>query len=462
MCESDRSVTSGTLADERETWSRRILECLEGPGGEVSARNRTADLASTYSGLDREARRRFLAVLAEDFGPGRADVEAAIARYLEAKDAAALVAGEAALREALTPPRRRLLTQFNGVEGGVKFLVDMRADLLSIASQSPELGGLDEELKDLLVSWLDFGFLELTRLTWRSPAALLAKLIEYEAVHAIRGWEDLKNRLDSDRRCYALFHPSMPGEPLAFVEVALCVGTARSVQTLLDEEAPAGDPRRADTAVFYSISSPQTGLRGISFGEYLIKRAVDELSHDLPRLHTFATLSPIPGFRLWLDHRMARRPETLEVDAALPPLPPGTIRALMADRAWTSRDAPRPEIAETLLALCARYFAERRADGQPIDPVARFHLRNGARLDRINWLGDVSQKGVRQSLGLMVNYRYDLDEINENHEAYANDRALAVSPPVRNLMDRAGASLHQIRAVEEPKNSSRGRDTVAR
>lgn len=449
---SDRRGTSDIVADERETWARRILECLEGPGGEVSARNRTADLAATYSGLDREARRRFLAVLAEDFGPRQADVEAAIEGYTNANDAAARIAGEATLRDALTPPRRRLLTKFNGVEGGVKFLVDMRADLSSIASQSPELGGLDEELKDLLVSWLDFGFLELTQLTWRSPAALLAKLIEYEAVHAIRGWEDLKNRLDSDRRCYALFHPSMPGEPLAFVEVALCVGIARSIQTLLDEDAPAGDPLRADTAVFYSISSPQTGLRGISFGEYLIKRAVDELSHDLPRLHTFATLSPIPGFRLWLDHRLTREPEAFQIDPTLPALAPGTVRALMSDRAWTSRNAGRLEIAETVLALCARYFAERRADGQPIDAVARFHLRNGARLDRINWLGDVSRKGVRQALGLMVNYRYDLDEIDENHEAYANDRAIAVSPPVRSLMCRAGASLDHVRAAVRPKS----------
>lgn len=437
------------MADERETWSRRILDCLEGPGGEVSARNRAADLAATYTSLDRDGRRRFLAVLAEDFGPGREAVGAAIKKYQGATDAGTRVAAEEALRVALTPPRRRLLTQFNELEGGVKFLVDLRADLLSIASQSPELGGLDDDLKRILVSWLDFGFLELTRLTWRSPAALLAKLIEYEAVHAIRDWEDLKNRLDSDRRCYALFHPSMPGEPLAFVEVALCVGTARSVQSLLDEDAPSGDPKRADTAVFYSISSPQKGLRGISFGEYLIKRAVDALSHDLPRLSTFATLSPIPGFRVWLENRMARRPEALHVAGANAQLEPGAVRGMLEDRQWTAAGTDRPELAETLLALCARYFAERRADGQPIDPVARFHLRNGARLDRINWLGDVSQKGVRQSLGLMVNYRYDLDEVDDNHEAYANERALAVSTPVRNLMDRAGARLEHIRALDE-------------
>ncbi|MDG2304778.1 MAG: malonyl-CoA decarboxylase [Candidatus Binatia bacterium] len=435
---------------ERDIWRRRILECLEGPGGEVSARARAADLARAYAELDRDARRRFLTVLAEDFAPGREAVTAAIASYQNATNATDRVASEAELRAALTPPRRRLLTQFNGVEGGVKFLVDMRADLLSIASQSPELGGLDEDLKKLLVSWLDFGFLELTRLTWRSPALLLEKLIAYEAVHAIRDWEDLRNRLDSDRRCYGLFHPSMPAEPLAFVEVALCVGVSRSVQTLLDETAPAGNPRHADTAVFYSISSPQTGLRGISFGEYLIKRAVDVLSHDLPRLTQYATLSPIPGFRVWLDTRLARQPEALHVEGADAQLAAGGVRQMLDERSWTAREAPRPAISETLLALCARYFAERRADGQPIDPVARFHLRNGARLDRINWLGDVSHKGIRQSLGLMVNYRYDQDDIDANHEAYAKERELAVSPAVRDLMGRSGVALDRIRAAPEP------------
>lgn len=435
--------------DERESWARRILDCLEGPGGEVAARARTADLATTYGELDRDARRRFLGVLAKDFGTSRPAVDEAIERYRAAQSPSERATGESALRDALTPPRRRLLTQFNGVEGGVKFLVDLRADLLSIASQSPALGGLDDDLKELLSSWLDFGFLELTRLTWRSPAALLEKIIAYEAVHAIRDWEDLRNRLDSDRRCYGLFHPSMPGEPLAFVEVALCNGTARSVQRLLDESAPAGDARRADTAVFYSISSPQKGLRGISFGEYLIKRTVDALSHDLPRLARYATLSPIPGFRVWLDHRLTRQPDSLVVPGTAHRLGPGSVRQLLDEPVWTEPTDPAHPISDTLLPLCARYFSERRADGQPIDPVARFHLRNGARLDRINWLGDVSPKGLRQSLGLMVNYRYDLDDIDENHEAYANERALAVSPAVERLMARGGGDVSRVRSVEE-------------
>jgi malonyl-CoA decarboxylase len=428
---------------ERENWARSIIECLEGPGGEVSARQRTADLARTYLSLAREQRRQFLTLLAEDFGPQPDAVEAAVARYQRAENQERRVAAEGHLREALYPRRRRLLTQFNGVEGGVKFLVDLRADLLPIASRSAALGGLDEDLKEILVSWLDFGFLELTRLTWRSPAVLLEKLIAYEAVHAITSWDDLRNRLDSDRRCYALFHPSMPNEPLSFVEVALCDGIARSVQTLLDEDAPEGDPHHADTAVFYSISSPQSGLQGISFGEYLIKRAVGALRSDLPRLRHFATLSPVPGFRVWLESRMNRTPGMAEPGTADPIANPG-LHTLLEDRERVKTTGDDAAVASSLLSLCARYFAERRADGQPIDPVARFHLRNGARLDRINWQGDISTKGLRQSLGMMVNYRYDLDEIDANHEGYAKERCLAVSPAVRRLMGRAGASLDGI------------------
>ncbi|MBM4266779.1 MAG: malonyl-CoA decarboxylase [Deltaproteobacteria bacterium] len=438
---------AGGSENESAAWSRRIVECLEGPGGEVSARMRAAALAETYTGLDREARHRLLELLAERFGPAPQNVDAAIDRYRASNDDASRITAEAALREALTPPRRRLLTQFNAVEGGVKFLVDLRADLQPIASQSPHLASLDDDLKDLLVSWLDFGFLELARITWSSPAALLEKLIAYEAVHEIRSWQDLHNRLDSDRRCYALFHPSMPSEPLAFVEVALCVGLARSIQPLLDESAPLDDPREADTAIFYSITSPQRGLRGISFGEFLIKRAVDALRRDLPRLEHYATLSPVPGFRVWLESRLAREPEHLHLGEIGRPADAEAVRQVVADRSLLSRDDGPPSLAETLKRLCALYFAERRGDGQPLDPVARFHLRNGARLESINWRADTSPKGIRQSLGLMVNYSYDQSEIDANHEAYAKERCLAVSSGVHRLMQEAGAEPRGIRAI---------------
>ena len=232
----------------------------------------------------------------------------AYAEVQAAADPAERATAKAALRRALEPPRLRLLTQFTTIPDGRKFLVDLRGFLLKVRRDDKLLAALDADLRGLLAAWFDIGFLELQRIDWNSPAVLLEKLVGYEAVHEIRSWRDLKNRLDSDRRCYAFFHPRMPGEPLIFVEVALVKGLAGSVQKLLDEKAPVLDPREADTAIFYSISNCQQGLAGISFGNFLIKRVVEELSGELRSLKTFATLSPIPGFRAWLDEKLAVGP----------------------------------------------------------------------------------------------------------------------------------------------------------
>ena len=233
------------------------------------------------------------------------------AALAEAADPIARTAAERALRDALEPPRITLLRQFNALPEGVKFLVDLRAELIDLGRSEPLLAGLGEDLRRLLANWFDIGFLELQRITWESPAALLEKLMAYEAVHEIRGWTDLKNRLEADRRCFAYFHPRMPDEPLIFVEVALVSGMASDVNALLDEAAPVDDPQAADTAIFYSISNCQRGLAGISFGDFLIKRVVDALATELPRLKVFATLSPIPGFRAWLDAQLAAAPDEL-------------------------------------------------------------------------------------------------------------------------------------------------------
>ena len=244
---------------------------------------------------------------------------------------------EAELRQALVAPRVRLLTQFNSLNQGVKFLVDMRSELIEIASE-PALQALDRDFQSLLVAWFDIGFLDLARITWQTPAALLEKLIEYEAVHQIRSWDDLKNRLDSDRRCYGFFHPRMPDEPLIFVEVALVSGMAGNIQQLLDEYAPAENPRSADTAIFYSISNCQRGLAGVGFGDFLIKRVVDDLARDLPNLKAFATLSPIPDFGLWLEERLVAGDEDLLLEAEVRALKSiarsdsatGALKALLA------------------------------------------------------------------------------------------------------------------------------------
>lgn len=418
--------------------------CLDAKGGEVSARARAAALGHEYLALSPDGRRRFLKLIADEFGPARATVDAAIARLQAAgSDEARRAEAERALRLALEPPRVRLLTQFNALPEGVKFLVDLRAELMAMTRGDAALGALEADLKGLLTAWFDVGFLELHRITWRSPACVLEKIMAYEAVHAIQGWDDLKNRLDSDRRLYAFFHPRMPDEPLIFVEVALVKGIAGNIHDLLDLKAPLGDPEAADTAIFYSINNAQKGLAGISFGNFLIKRVVEELSREFKRLRTFATLSPIPGFRPWLEERLSRGEPNLLTAAehrALTALSnglgaKGSLKVLLGDGGWAGDPLLGETVKGPLLRLAARYLVqEKKADGRALDPVAHFHLSNGARVERLNWLADTSAKGMAQSCGIMVNYLYKLDEIETNHEAYSASGKVAVSGDVRALL----------------------------
>src|SRR5271163_3703280 len=312
---SARGVLSRTprpelSSDDIGRLREQMLSCLDGRGGEVTARARAADLGRTYLSLDANGRERFLRLLAGEFDVDRGEIDRCCAVLAKAGGTAERVAAERDLRNALEPPRITLLRQFNALPEGVKFLVDRRAELLDLGQHDPILHGLEEDLKRLLANWFDIGFLELKRITWESPAALLEKLMAYEAVHEIRSWTDLKNRLEADRRCFAFFHPRMPDEPLIFVEVALVKGMAGNIHALLDESAPLGDANAADTAIFYSISNCQRGLNGISFGDFLIKRVVDALAAELPRLKVFATLSPVPGFRAWLA-KEGQRPDVL-------------------------------------------------------------------------------------------------------------------------------------------------------
>ena len=409
--------------------AQRIEECLANRGGEVSARARAAEIGRAYLGLSATGRLQFLKLLADKFGPDRARIDKAIAAYQQADDRAAVSSAVVDLREAAISPRVRLLTHLTTLPDGFKFLVDLRAELLTHLPVDQTLAGLDRDLQMLFTSWFDIGLLTLERIDWGSPAALLEKLIAYEAVHEIQSWTDLKNRLDSDRRCYAFFHPRMPGEPLIFVEVALVAGMADNIQKLLDESAPHVDPATADAAIFYSISNTQSGLRGISFGNFLIKRVVDSLSHELPKLKSFATLSPIPGFRAWLDHQLADGESTL-----LTPAKKGDLQAVLADPAWAQEEAIAAALAPTLRRLCAHYLLQEKSNGKPLDPVARFHLANGARVERLNWLADSSPKGLQESAGLMVNYLYRLADIEANHEAYVADGRIAAAPAVKSLL----------------------------
>ncbi len=426
---------------DEDRWREQMQACLDGRGGEVSARARAAELGRTYLGLDSEGRRRFLILLARDFDVDRAAVDRAVEIFHRAEDPVARGRAERALRHVLEPGRVRLLTQFNGLPEGVKFLVDLRAELIRSGDGEPLLAALEADLKSLLRSWFDVGFLELRRITWDSPASLLEKLVRYEAVHAFRGWEDLKDRLDRDRRCFGFFHPRMPDEPLIFVEVALVEGISASVQALLDEAAPALDPGAADTAIFYSISNCQPGLAGISFGNFLIKRVVDLLQAELPNVRSFATLSPIPGFRRWLDAALARDGDGLLAPAEaerLREVVPATERPmlteLLARRDWHSDAAAETAVKPVLLRLGAQYLVNGRQGQRALDPVAHFHLTNGARVERLNWLADRSGKGLTQSAGMMVNYAYRLGNIDSNHESYTGDGKVIASSGIKALL----------------------------
>jgi malonyl-CoA decarboxylase len=423
-------------------FAEEFRACLEARGGEVSARNRAAALAERYRGLDEAGRLGFLRALAAFDSDGIA-VTRAIEKLSAAPDAAVRAIALAGLRRALEPPRLKLLTAFAAIPDGVKFLVEMRAELLRLKDHEAPLQALETDLKGLLASWFDVGFLELRAIDWKSPAALLEKLVQYEAVHRIRTWRDLRNRLDSDRRCYAFFHPRMPDEPLIFVEVALERGMAASVQKILDEKAPLQDVGQADTAVFYSINNCQRGLDGISFGNFLIKRVVELLAAEFPKLKTFCTLSPMPGFRAWLE-KSARGGEALlttEEEASLSTaLGEGVMldfAKLITDRACVKQEALARAMAPILIRLGARYLIKEAPSGRAgraLDPVAHFHLSNGARVERLNWRADVSENGLRQSCGLMVNYLYDPASIEENHEAYVGDGQRAASGGLKRLI----------------------------
>lgn len=421
----------------------QLRECAAGLGGEVAARTRAGRLGETYLRLDDAGRHKFLRVIATEFGPDPAAVEAAHAAYQAAVGTQRQWDAEAGLRQAMRSARVRILTQFNALPQGVKFLVDLRADLLRYLERDPELGILDRELEVRLTSWFDVGFLELSRITWQSPAALLEKVMRYEAVHEIRSWDDLRNRLDTDRRCYAFFHPRMPMEPLIFVEVALVRTLADSIQHLLDEGAPVFEADRATTAIFYSISNTQQGLRGVSFGNFLLKRVIDDLKRDLPRLGTFATLSPLPQFRAWLVSNPGALAGAISVAEGRrireeSGAEPHDLLRLLGSPGWHEKPQLVRALREPVLRLAARYLFDQQEDGRPRDAVARFHLGNGARIERLNWLADTSASGLQRSLGVMVNYLYDPDDIEENVESFVRSGRIAAAHGVERLRNVGG------------------------
>jgi malonyl-CoA decarboxylase len=410
-----------------------LCEALLSGRGEASGTAMAREVLDCYRHLDAAGRIAFFEALAHRYGPDQTKLEQAI----ETWRAAPTEDGASDLHFASEPRRQELFRRLNRAPGATSELVAMRADLLGVKSGHKDLAALDRDIVHLLSSWFNRGFLVLRRIDWSTPAIILEKVIRYEAVHEIHDWNDLRRRIDPvDRRCYAFFHPALVDEPLIFVEVALTESIPGAIAPLLAEDRQPVAIERARTAVFYSISNCQRGLGGISFGNFLIKQVVEELRRELPKLENFVTLSPVPGFMQWLKHT-----QDLPVSDE--------------DRALLERlDSPDwlddPELAARLRAvvepLAAYYFLRAKTPkGRLIDSVARFHLGNGARLERIDWLGDLSPKGLRESAGIMVNYLYRLDDIEKNHEAYVNQGEIAASSAVKKLLKTDGRRLLELR-----------------
>ncbi|WP_298928657.1 malonyl-CoA decarboxylase family protein [uncultured Ramlibacter sp.] len=442
---STRERLGATLRKGEEALSPRVLrrtleelQAIVDPRvSEVEGGRRAMGVARWYAKATPEQRRDMWLLMSEQFTADPAKVKKAQAQYAAAVGTPDEAAAEVQYRRATVSPRRRLLQRFSANPGGIRLLVEMRAEMQPHIKADKRLAALDVEMEYMFSTWFDVGFLDLQRISWDSPASLIEKLIKYEAVHDIRSWADVKNRLDSDRRCYGFFHPRLEGEPLIFVEVALVDDMAGSITPLLDEAAEPADLSKATTAIFYSISNTQAGLRGVSFGDSLIKRVVETLKLEFPKLKCFATLSPIPGLRGWLGKNAASLLEQMDSKPRAE-----LARALEGeatpDRLLAALDKPleldaKSPLRAFALAAAAQYLGRETNEGKPADPVARFHLGNGARVERLNWAADPSVKGLKQSYGLMVNYLYDLKRLDKHRSQLAEGK-IAVSSAVEGLL----------------------------
>jgi len=430
IAERGRALIAGRArrpAGETRTATLVVLceELLSGRG-EASGTALAREILADFQLLKTGERVAFFEALAHTFGPDGERLRVACEAYgREPSDAAA-----AEVHEAAEPRRQELVRRLNMAPGATAALVAMREQLLDSLPLRPDLAGVDHDFAHLLSSWFNRGFLVLRRIDWSSPANVLEKIIRYEAVHEISDWDDLRARIDSpDRRCYAFFHPAMVDEPLIFVEVALTREIPDAIGPILSRQRTPLDPREATTAAFYSISNTQRGLTGVTFGSFLIKQVVEEISRGLPNLSAFVTLSPVPGFSNWLARERAN-PDSKAIEPA--------DRAALShlDGAnWQEDPRKVEELKPVLGALAAHYFlAARTKRGRPIDPVARFHLGNGARLERIDLMADLSDKALAQSAGIMVNYQYVLADIEKNHEAYAEAGEVVASAAVRRML----------------------------
>ena len=429
ISERGRALLARNRRGEASARSESLIELCEdllSSRGEASGVARARDILSHYGELTTGPRIAFFEALGARFGPDTARLETAIAAWhAQPADTTA-----AELHAASEPRRQELFRRLNLAPGGTMALVRMREQLMDALDHRDDLAAVDEDFVHLFSSWFNRGFLVLRHIDWSTPAIVLEKIIRYEAVHEISDWEDLRRRIDpSDRRCYAFFHPALVDEPLIFVEVALSRDIPAAIAPILAIGREVAEPDKMRTATFYSISNCQRGLAGVSFGSFLIKQVVEEICRELPKLSTFVTLSPVPNFAAWLSHERA-----VESSSALNEADKAALVELDTPGWWQN-----PEIAERLEGPVTRaaawYFVRARSKrGVPVDAVARFHLGNGARLERIDWLADISERALAQAHGLMVNYQYDLDDIEKNHETYAESRTVVASNAVQRLL----------------------------
>ncbi|WP_420391333.1 malonyl-CoA decarboxylase [Acuticoccus sp.] len=456
------AITDNRLFGERrkpKRMSRKdltgLIDALLSGLGEASSIERAAEFLRAYRDLDSAGRTFVFRTLAADYGPEPDRLSEAARDYVERPDARTATA----LREAAEPRRIEVFRRLNQVTGGTQALVAMRCELLERLANHPDLWTVDDDLRRMFEEWFNRGFLLLREIDWQTSAAILEKIIRYEAVHAIRGWDDLRLRIDvPDRRLFGFFHPRLGDEPLIFVEVALTADIPGAIGPILAHERRPIDPSQATTAVFYSISNCQEGLRGISFGAFLIKQVATDLAAELPNLKSFVTLSPVPGFARWLREEVAR--PTSAVDEP--------TRTLLSgfDVGWLE-DPARAKAAEAaLMPLAAHYLIEAKDErGRPVDPVARFHLGNGARLEQVNFAADRSERGLGTAHGVMVNYRYVLADVEKNHEAFANDGKVAAASAVARLARSVKVAPREasdaVPQLPPPAASSRETDDVS-
>lgn len=443
IADRGREILNLTRSGRRERSAELLCHQLLGQRGEASGLALASELVAVIREMDEPEAARFLEMLAARFALDQDRLEAAVDRWRSEHDLTSLLA----LTSATEPPRQELFRRLNMAPGGTLALVELRARLQRLLPESPQLEAVDVDLLHLLGSWFNRGFLRLEEISWHTPAAILERLILYEAVHQIRGWGDLRRRLAADRRCFAFFHPALPEEPLIFVEVALTQGLPEAIAPLIEPHRAVAEPARADAAIFYSINNCQPGLRGISFGNFLLKQVVSELSTDLPRLRTFATLSPIPGLRQAVERAD-------KSDGFTEP----RLRALIGENAEALRrlaevDDPvmalgqllagpppyAPPVRAVLRRLALAYLLHVRRGRRVADPVGHFHLSNGARLERVNLEADLSERG-RESYGVMVNYLYEPGELEVRHERYVDTGEVGLARSLNGEARRVAAA----------------------